>query len=441
MDEATVEAPRRLLWGARRYAWLVVLAVIGPVALAVALSPRLVQDETYTARALVIASDLTIQAEQLARLAEAIFNGGEVAENAVQRSGLPFDPRTLIPHHAQLEPLEDNVLLQVVGRAGDPELASRTANGVAEALIDELNEPGPGVGTFEIQAAARPPAEPDPRPSPALVFAIAIVGGALLGAGTVGLIVAIRRPVLNAREASDSAGVGAIGALALPTRGAQLDPLRVHGLSALLKRVYPAGTGTQAFIAPRRGDRTRTRVSKLVTRGLARRGPVAYVPGAGERSEVEDLRDDPRIVVSESLAGGLLDERWPVVIDGPSAAGIDMPQFIPPDAGVVLVVGEGTPEGAVRQAAELFLPGELTGVIYIERLRWWRARRLRASRKPSRRPPEQQEGERDGSRGAEEHAGEGGASPSRSSEVDRPAPSRAETAYHRSQGREERGGP
>lgn len=381
MVEVREDAAARLWWGVRRYAWLVVLVLTTFAVLAAYASTDLAGGAgRFRATSLVVATDLQIRAEQLPRFAATLFASGTVARETAARTGVDVAPDDLIPGSLTVEPVESTILVRVVGTDRDPAVAARLANTAATVLVEQLNAPGPGVGTFAVQERAVVPTSAEEATSPAFAITLGLVAGVAFAAGGVGLILVLRRPVLSAGEAANVAGAPLLGALPLPRRR-EAAPREVPGVAALVGRLHPGRRETVVLVSGRRDRAHRARLARLVARALARAGPVRYVA-------VEDDEPLPEGMPSEERANlvvATLDDLKrpetdvPAVIDGPSVEAWDVPQFLPGDARVVLVAREGTPEPALAAAARQFLPGELTGVVFLPRgrrdLRGRRARR------------------------------------------------------------------
>jgi hypothetical protein len=376
MTEAYEDAASRLWWGLRRFAWIfvVVLPITAGVSLLAAHgAPTL--GKQYKASALVIATERNFSPELFARLADTVFNGGTVAEKAVEEGKLPIDPRDLIPDFATLEPVQDNIITKVVGLNSDPQLAAAIANSAAAALVDEMNKSGPGVGKFAVQDQARVPSAPDISTSRAVPIAVGLVAGIILGASIIGLILALRRPLLGAGEAAELVGAPILGTPTLPPlrAGRPVEPAAVKGLSALAKRLLPTLPGVTAMVSCGGDERIRTLFAQLVATVLAERDP-AFLIRSDDRivQPMYDQFSPPRnLVVGERVPDGQVWRRSAIVIDGPSAGSSDIPQSLPVRASIVLIVVEGATLTRVRDAAEQFLPGELDGIVFVRRSSRW----------------------------------------------------------------------
>lgn len=362
------DAVSRLGWGLRRWWWIPLIVVVLVTTPLILLVPRILpEDPAYEARALVVANELEIRAEQLPRLAETIFTGGQVAEAAVEAGELPWEPRDLIPEHAELEPLQDNILLIVVGRASDPALAATTADSAAQALVEELDSVGPGLGSFSIQADARVPEEPQQLLGSRTVFVAAVIVGLAAGFGVLALLLVVRRPAITGGEAAETADSDLIGVLRLP-RGRDLPAVtEVLGLSALARRIHPDMAGTSAFVGLTRRGRAADEAAVLVTLALARFGPVDHVPLGDEPRYAEELYSSARVSMCPpdelTSTGGDV----PTVISGTSAELLDVPQHVPPGTRIVLVAREGIPSRRLEQARAQFLEEEIAGVVFVLR--------------------------------------------------------------------------
>ena len=376
MTETYNDAASRLWWGARRYAWIFLAIVpLTTIIAFVAARGAAPLQRTYRASALVIATERQFTPDLFARLSDAVFTGGTVAERAVSEGRLPIDPQDLIPTYASLEPVQDNIIIKVIGKNRNPELAARIANAAATALVEELNRPGRGVGVFAVQDHARVPVSPDSSTSRALPLVVGVLAGFLLGGGIIGLILTIRRPILGPGEATDLVGAPLLGTPKLPglRAGRPVDPQDVKGLAALAKRIMPTRPGIVALAACGGDERVRSLIAQLLAGVLGERGAVFLIPSheASVEPMYEGFAPPNNVVVADRLPDGKVWRLAAVIIDGPSAKQVDVPQVLPNHASTVLVVMQGTALDLVRDAAEQFLPGELEGIVFVRRSEVW----------------------------------------------------------------------
>lgn len=361
MNDAGDNVAARLWLATRRYAVIVLASVVALTAAAVVAAREQDAGPRYEATAVVVATDLKIRIEGLPKFAEAVFSGGSVAENAAR--SLPLDPVTLMREKAEMEPFENSVVFEVRGFDNDPVTAARIANEVAEAFVDELNKAGPTLGIFAVQDTARPPPEPVDQPSLLMPVVLGLIGGAALGLGVVALLLLVRRPVLLASDAETAAAARLVADLVVPRRGlpdATMQP--PPGTAALARVLFPDRSGLAALVSA--GDpAARRRVAVLVALLLARSGPVHMVTSKGD--EVARAVAGTGVVVVDEVPGREVWSAGPVVIDGPSE--YDLPVLHPPNARLVLVLRRGTRQSQVEAAAREFLPGDLTGVVFVRR--------------------------------------------------------------------------
>jgi len=375
MSEVYNDAASRLWWGMRRYAaiFLVIVPLTTLIAFVAVRGTPL--QKSYQTSALVIATERQFPPELFARLADAVFTGGTVAERAVSEGRLGIDPRKLIPTYASLEPVQDNIIIKVIGENRNAELSARIANATATALVEELNQSGRGVGVFAVQDHARVPTTADTSSSRALPLIVGVIAGFLLGGGIIGLILTVRRPLLGAGEAAELVGAPVLGTPILPAvrGGRPIDVSAVKGLASLAKRIMPARPAVVALAACGGEGRYRTLLAQMISSVLAERGAVFLIPSAEQTvAGMYSIFAPPaNVMVSEHIPDGKVWRMAGVVIDGPSANEVDLPQVLPSRASIVLVVAQGTPMSQVRDAAEQFLPGELEGIVFIRRSAAW----------------------------------------------------------------------
>lgn len=376
------DAAGRVWWGIRRYWWVVVAATLVATGLALTGPARSVvaPDRRYEASALVVATSLQIKPEQLPRAAQAIFNGGTVAEAVADEADVPVDPQGLIPKRVRLEALNDTIALRVIGLDHDPEIAAQLANLTANAFVNELNEIGEGVGAFKVQDSARPPAT-RPRQTGAVVpLAIGLLGGASLGLGLVMLLLFWRRPVLSLSEARQLAGVDGGSIVSMPRSGRVILPETVGGIALVARQLWPSDRGVAALVGVGQGYRLRNEVVRVLAMAQSRRSPVDVI--APEREGVDALA-----LALSSASGVRVLQDWllhrlqaagpqagmgsdSAVLMSVSAADFDVPQLLPAEGRALLLVPEGTPASAVEEASQQFPLELLVGVVVVRRGAW-----------------------------------------------------------------------
>ncbi len=374
MADVFEDTASRLWWGVRRFLWVFIITV--PAAAAIFISAGASGfGREYEATALVIATKQPLPIDAYAKLGENIFSGGAVAEKAVNDGRLSIKPSSLIPDHARLEPVQENIIYRVIGLHADRNVAADIANAVANAFVAELNRPGDGVGEFAVQDIARvPSAASDAIAAVPVLGVLGIALGLLVGIGVVGMFLTIRRPVLGADEAAALVGSPLAGTPTLPSmRGISAEGSRVPGLAATAKRLFPKPIGTVVLISAPGDEEVRTVLAQLVAAVHGREIRTYLVPSkdAGVQRLYEHFESDARVLVSKSLPDPGTWTKAPIVIDGPSAKGSDAPQMIPESAQIILVVRQGTPRSRILDVASQFLPGEIAAVVFVRRGHAW----------------------------------------------------------------------
>lgn len=367
-ETRTSDAVSRLSWALRRYLGLVVgLALATAIAVTV-VAPPAPADE-YETTALVVAQRLDgVRAEHLPRMAEAIFSGNSVARRTVAETELEIRPEELVPDHARVEVVAGTVVMRVVGVSVDPRLAADIANEAAAALVDELGRLGPGVGTFALQESAPVPQDPAPRPLRIPPSLLGLLGGAVLGVGAAGLLLVLRRPVIDVDAAIELVDGPLLGVLDLSRAGHFDDPEDVAGSVPLADELYPRRREIQVMAATSNAH-VRSQVSVLLTRVLTTFGPVLLVAArdrAGQRA-ARFLRAVPGVrLLTDRGDGSPSDpptaiDPIPVVVDSRPSTRLTLPTSVLP----VLVVAEGVPEERLRRAVNHLRPQQAQGVVWV----------------------------------------------------------------------------
>lgn len=385
MSPTEKDAFSHLWWGTKRY-WFVVLVgfALGFAATGAGmLDGALSSTPKYEATALVVARELQIKPEQLGRTAEAIFTGGEIAEELVDRladSGVEADPSTVIPERVRLEPVIDTVAIRVIGADRDPRRAAEIANFAADSLVSGLNDIGPGLGVFVAKDRARPPTTQRPDENVVVPLLAGAFGGIVLGLTFVALILLLRRPLLSADEASRVTGTGVLAVLTVPRRRRAVVPEAIGGLALLARRLYPDRGGAAALVGCGPDRVSRLEITRLLARLLARRGHVYVLASPEDRGEALDTLeavDRSVTIVTSWLSHRLRSSIEPLHLvreDAPllfslSAKDYDVPQLLPEATRSALVVAEGTRSRLLEGATAQFVPGELQGVVFVQRRR------------------------------------------------------------------------
>lgn len=236
-----------LTWGLRRYFALVLATAL---ALGVLVPLLLAQRaEVYQATAQV-GPDQKLElpnADPLPRIAESVFNNGAV-EVAVRRV-INQTKGNVIPSKVRLIAAQDNLVLEVQAHASTAAEAIQIANTAAETFVIELgdyqNSVAPFVLTHKATFAKKVPKIAGGYAS----VALGLVAGLLAGIALVGLVLVIRRPVVEISTAQDVTGAPVIGRIRLPRHGPPDSDDRAIGL--LCRRLLGASASAIHVAAPR----------------------------------------------------------------------------------------------------------------------------------------------------------------------------------------------
>lgn len=384
---AEPQAMSKLPWGLRQYSAVLVVLILAAVALSLA-QPSLQSNQTYEAAALVLATELEMDPPQLPATVDAIFRGGSIAEAVASQLPAVGPAGDLVPETIDVEPLTDTIAVRVIGRSSQPAAAAELANVAAFSLVSELNRLGPGVGHFVLSDRARPPL-PSAEPSSVVTrVALGAVGGGAVGLGVIGLLLLVNRPVISGAEAAGILALPLLATLEL-ARQKRVRMESVRGLALLTEQLFPAGGGLCLLVGMGRDTRIRHEVMELVGRRLGPRQPVCLVAPAPENRRLESRTAsglNVRVLDLWSVVSGIdpLDEFGTdtAVLLSMSGRAFDVPQLNPVGARVLLLVAEGTPRGQLESTARQFGPGDVQGIVFVER-------RRRIGRSPREAPPTQ----------------------------------------------------
>lgn len=340
--ERTSDVMSTWAWGLRRYAWVVVLFVVGlgvlvPLAQSRAADVYEAQSQVGPSRQLLLPN-----LDPLPRFAQSVFDNGAVARDVRDLQGLPPDA-SVIPGTVRLRTAQDNPVMVITGQGSTPQEATSVANKAAATFVVELNKYSGSVGTFAVQSKAVLPTEAEPKiVSGPWGVAIGLLAGLVAGVGAVGLIVALRHPVVGAAAAQSTTGLPVLGRVPLPRRGPP-DHAERMAVGAISRRllaekhdvVYVTGpvqsqvervaSSVSAFLANARGSSTPQTYgdAALTSSAAARRAPEVTVL---EPSSLETWVEDPDhcsltvLVVPEGIRAGALHRLMDQRVSGGAAA-------------------------------------------------------------------------------------------------------------------------
>ena len=257
-----------LTWGLRRYVALVVALVL---ALGV-LVPFLLSGRTdeYQATAQVGPTQKLelSNADPLPRIAESVFNNGAV-EIAVRRE-LNQPKGNVIPSKVRLIAAQDNLVLEVQAHASTAAQAMAIANTAAEAFVIELGDYQNSVAPFVLTHKAIVAKKVPKIAGGSASVALGLVAGLLAGVALVGLILVIRRPVVEISTAQDVTGSPVIGRIRLRRRGPQDSDDRAIGL--LCRRLLTTSASAIHVAAPTHAQAEQ--VAGVMNEGFGRMPPM-----------------------------------------------------------------------------------------------------------------------------------------------------------------------
>jgi len=345
-----------LRWGLRHYTALFVACVIS---VAVIIPLLIAQGGTrYDASALVVAQRLDMDLTALPRYAEATFGNGEVARAAAVQLGGNAQEGSVIPGQVSLQAEQDSIVLQVVGHADSAQGAADLANTAAAAFVAQLNLPGEGVGTFNVQSEAVPPAQPVARlAGTPVALAVGLAAGVFLGLALVSLLLVLRRPVLDAADAAELTGVPVLGTVTLlRMRPRQLPAAgEVSGLVPACRRLLAMHPEIVLLMHAGKSEALRRQLCVAMARVLGRVRPVRLVaaPEVGAAAQGFPGED----VILSDVAGPLRREEPGAeitLVDGPSPLDVVAPSGT---SAAILVVAHGVSERVLRAAVSEHLGG------------------------------------------------------------------------------------
>lgn len=376
MSQPGSDAIGVLRWGLRRY-WPVFLVcvLLGAVAAPYVASTL---EKPADADALVIATRIDMSLTALPRYGETVFDNGQVAQAVSQAVDTGLALKDVIPDHVSLVAEQDSIVFRVVGHDPDPQTAADIANTAATAFVTALNTPGVGVGEFSLLSPAEPPAAPGPPLSRRLAVPVGAATGVLLGLAVVSVLLAARRPVIDAAGVDDATGVPALGTVTVPRtrRGQHARPDEFPGLIPVCRRLLRLKTPTIVLVSRSREERLRGQLSVALASVLMRVRDVRYV-GPADLHEV--------VVERQTALGAHPGRRDLSAADGPTGLTVvdsnDPLELVqPPDlTAAVLVAREGISSAALRAAVLEHLGGSAEArVLLVKRGR--RGQRMRPSR-------------------------------------------------------------
>jgi capsular polysaccharide biosynthesis protein len=375
MSQPGHDAVGMLRWGLRRYRLLFLACLLIGAAAAPFAASRL--EKPADAEALVIAQRLDMDLTALPRYGETVFDNGQVAEAVSREFGAAMALENIVPDHVSLVADQDSIVFRVVGHDPDPQTAADIANTAAGTFVEALNAPGVGVGAFTLLSPAEPPPAPGAALSRLLAIGVGVAAGLVLGLAAVSLLLAGRRPVIDAAGVEEATGVPGLGTVTVPRtrQGEFAPPDQFPGLVPVCRRLLRLKTPTIVFVSRSREEGLRRQVSVALTGVLMRVREVGFTGPDELREAVEERRAAQgmragRHKRSDGNGAALL-----TVID--SNDPLDLVQPLEMTA-TVLVAREGISSAALRGAVLEHLGGSAEARVLLVR----RGRRTRRETVP-----------------------------------------------------------
>lgn len=315
-----------IAWGLRKYAWVVLGAVLvfgGAV-------PQVLQGTTadeFEASAQVgpVSAVKLRNLDALPKTVETVFGNGAVEAAVRGELDLP-DSALVIPARVELVAPQDNVVFTLVGRAPTEEEAVNLANTAAGTLTEELNKYRDPVGTFAVTSSAGGTVRRTEALSLTFMVLAGVATGLLVGVGIVAVLLTWRRPVLSPRTATRVTGAPVLGTVQFHGRD-------VNGLAPLCHRLLASEVGVVYLTGPENDREGRRRLA----------------------TEMQTLLLDTHLEVVEGATTRELATRSRNSL-------------------TALVVPIGTPDSSLRREAELHLDPGSTGLILVRNQGGWRNR-------------------------------------------------------------------
>jgi capsular polysaccharide biosynthesis protein len=355
-------AASRLLWCLRKFWWLVAACVVAGASAPLVLTPSA---PVYQADALVFARQLNMNPRVLPRLAEAVFASGAVEARVVADPDVAAGTGELIPEQLSVVAAEDSIVLVVQARHSNPATAARMANTGATAFVEELGRTGAGVGEFALQAEAVVPSEPLSAPSLPARTGLGALGGLVLGLGLVGLIAAVRRPIVSAHDVRDAAGVPLVGTVRLQHMppGSYPGPMGVRGIATVARWLATVPPGRLLLVSSPAVEGLRHRIFVMcgvalwTLRKVRFEAPDFLVQAI--RAHCVEHRDAGRVVHPRGESADAL-----TLVDGGSTMEIIDP--LERNLSVVAVAPLGVSRRHLRAVTSDFTGSGLVGVVLVD---------------------------------------------------------------------------
>jgi capsular polysaccharide biosynthesis protein len=364
-------------WGLRKFAWLVALFVL---ALGVLVPYWLSRGaDVYDAQTQVGPKKILNlpNLDPLPRLGDTVFNNGAVADAVRKQLKLPATKSVVGSGSpgVELVAAQDNVVFTVIGHGSTPQQAKNIADTAASAFTIELNKYSnparpdlAAVGEFLVQHASDLPTKPAAKlGGGTLSVVIGLIAGAVAGVGVVGLLLVLRRPVLDSPSAQQATGVPVMGNVRLPRKSGSLNDREFMGVAALCRRTLEGQPDRVLLTSPPKATAELRQLGSAMQAFLERRG------------NVQSIGTSPADADAGAAPGSAQRRVQFIVADHLS---LDQIATLPASALTLLVVPRGTRLRVLRETAAEYFTGGPAGLVLVDRARWYRrGRRANASKR------------------------------------------------------------
>jgi hypothetical protein len=352
-------------WALRKYAWLVLVFIVGLGVLIPFLLNR--GPTTYEAQAQVGPTDKVLlqPLDPLPRIGQSVFNNGAVAKSV--RDTLHLTPGASVsPKYVELVAAQDNLVFTVLGHYKTAATAQKLANLAAATFTVELNKYSGSVGQFQVQHGAPLPAKPAATLGGGkLAIAIGLLAGLIAGLAAVALIVVWRRPVLDAASAEEATNAPVYGLVRLPGGRRQVDSYSIRGLAPLCRRVLANPYDTVLLVSFPQGE-TQLRQLGSAMSSLLNRVQRSTHPAAGGQFGASAAPTLGWNDTGAASANGV-PPRSNVQLQVATSDSLEQVATLPDSALTLLVVPQGTNLKALREAAGEYFTGGAGGLVIVSR--------------------------------------------------------------------------
>jgi hypothetical protein len=341
-----------LAWGLRHYAWVVLLTA---VAIAFAVSTMLQQAVPRyeaTAQAGPTGRVRLPNIDALPKIGESAFANVYSSEDVLRVAGVD-SPDQLTSDDIELVASADNLIYTIVARADDAQEAQDLADEAARQFVNEMNKYTETIGSYAVKTLAQRPTQPSARLGPVTSWGIGLLSGLVAGFGVVGMILLLRRPVIDSAGTEEAVGVPVFARITL--QGGR-SAVRT-GMAPLCRLILSEPTDLVLFVGPPNTLKDRVALSEELVRWLGR---VRRVVPLRRRLGGEALGTASLTTATEAGPGG--EARDLLVVD--DASPVDVATR-PERSLTLLVAKEGIPQRSFNEYADQYLNGDDTAILLV----------------------------------------------------------------------------